>query len=107
MEKYFRSKRFNANPNSPTASKEWKYLLRTLQNLLNSLNSNSNNTGNIDKLNLLVTSPILQHMMKLSANFISGQAMKYSFVINWQPKRKILEKLLTNLSKIYSLLGLI
>ena len=46
--------RFNAYPNSPTASKKWKYWLRTLQNFINSLNSNSNNTGNNDKLNLLI-----------------------------------------------------
>ena len=55
MKKYLRPERFDANTNSPTASKEWKYWLRTLQNFLNSLNSNSNGTRNIDKLNLLIT----------------------------------------------------
>ena len=54
MEKYLRPERFDANLNSPTASKEWKYWLRTLQNFPDSLNSNDSNTGNIDKLNLLI-----------------------------------------------------
>ena len=45
MENYLCPDCFNANPNSPAGSREWKYWLRTLQNFLNSLNSNSNNTG--------------------------------------------------------------
>ena len=54
MEKYLRPERFATNLNSPAASKEWKYWLRTLQNFPDSLNSNDSNTGNIDKLNLLI-----------------------------------------------------
>ena len=53
MEKYLLPERSDSNTYSPTASKEWKYWLRTLQSFLNSLNSNSNKTGNIAKLNLL------------------------------------------------------
>ena len=62
MEEYLRPERFNANPNTPTASKEWKYWLRTLQN---SLNSNSNNTGSIGKLNSrtnLVSQALHEHI---------------------------------------------
>ena len=34
-------------------------------------------------------------------NFISSQAKKYSLVINWQLESTILEKVLTNFSKVY------
>ena len=53
MEKYLFPERSDSNTKSPTASKEWKYWLRTLQSFLDSLDSNSNKTGNIEKLNLL------------------------------------------------------
>lgn len=66
MERYLKPDKFEADPNEPTCSKQWKYWLKTFESFMAKIASNEKEITSEDKLNLLIN-----HVSQSVFDFIS------------------------------------